>query len=155
MEQQPTLIYRDGEIGCFLIADLAVYRDVGSTPPEAASWRHYLREIVRFQPRIGRCLIIPRAAGLTARQREEIRSVIGGRPTAVLTGSLINRCIITSLSWFKVPIHAFPAGSYREALRWLAAAELLPLVLRGLELYPPAQPVRAPRATNDSGTLVP
>jgi hypothetical protein len=142
MPSELTLIYRDGEIACFLVEDLAVYRDVGGETPSDASWKQYLRAVTRFTARIERALIMPRPAGLTARQREDIRSLLGGLPTAVLTGSVVNRCIITSLSWFRVPIHAFTPGAHREALAWLGAEALLPAVLRGLELYPPTSMLR-------------
>lgn len=155
MNAETTLIYRDGEIACFLIADLVVYRDVGVVPPEASSWRAYLREIRRFTPRVGRCLIVPRVAGLTPRQREDIRGLFGARPTAVVTGSMINRCIITSLSWFGVRIHAFAAGAYRDALRWLECEPLLPEVLSGLERYPPASIRRQAREAGDSDSPPP
>ena len=146
MNAEPTLIYRDSEIGCFLIEDLLVYRDAGIGPPEASSWKAYLREIRRFVPRIERCLIVPRAAGLTPRQREDIRGLFGTRPTAVVTGSL---------SWFGVRIHAFGTGAYRDALRWLECEPLLPEVLRGLELYPPASLRRQAREANDSDSPPP
>ena len=142
MPAEPTLIYRDHEIGCFLVQDLAVYRDVGTETPSDASWRRYLRAITRSMGSVERTLIMPRPAGLSARQREEVRGVIGSRPTAVVTASLANRCIITSLSWFRMPIHAFAPGSYREALAWLGCEPLLPAVMRGLELYPPTSPLR-------------
>jgi hypothetical protein len=155
MNAETTLIYRDSEIACFLIEDLMVYRDVGVGPPEASSWKAYLREIRRFTPRVGRCLVVPRVAGLTPRQREDIRGLFGARPTAVVTGSMINRCIITSLSWFGVRIHAFAAGAYRDALRWLECEPLLPEVLRGLELYPPASIRRQAREADDSDSPPP
>lgn len=155
MHTEPTLIYRDSEIGCFLIEDLVVYRDAGIGPPEASSWKGYLREIRRSIPRVERCLIVPRAAGLTPRQREDIRGLFGTRPTAVVTGSMINRCIITSLSWFGVRIHAFRTGAYRDALCWLDCEPLLPEVLRGLELYPPASVRRQAREASDSDSPPP
>lgn len=150
MSPEPTVIYRDREIACFVVVDLLVYRDVGVATPEAASWEAYVREIRRVVPRIGRCLVVPRGAGLTPRQREEIRGLIGKRPTAVVTGSLINRCIITSLSWFGVSIHAFATGAYRDALRWLDCEPLLPAVLRGLEQFPPASARTQARHAGDS-----
>lgn len=155
MQTEPTLIYRDSEIACFLLQDLVVYRDVGAAPPEASGWTAYLREIRRFIPRIDRCLVVPRVAGLTPRQREDIRGLFGARPTAVVTGSMINRCIITSLSWFGVRIHAFPAGAYRDALRWLECEPLLPAVLRGLELYPPASTRRQAREAAEGESAPP
>jgi hypothetical protein len=94
--------------------------------------------------------IVPRAAGLTPRQREDIRGLFGSRPTAVVTGSMINRCIITSLSWFGLRIHAFTTGAYRDALRWLEWGPLLAEVLRGLDLYPPASIRRQAREAEDS-----
>jgi len=155
MTAEPTLIYRDSEIGCFLVEDVLVYRDSGIAPPDASSWKSYLRALRGFVPRIGRCLIVPRMSGLTPRQREDIRGLFGPRPTAVVTGSMINRCIITSLSWFGVRIHAFPTGAYRDALRWLGCEPLLPEVLRGLELYPPAFIRRQAREADDSDTPSP
>ncbi|HTV20780.1 MAG TPA: hypothetical protein VMG12_18980 [Polyangiaceae bacterium] len=153
MPAEPTLIYRDREIGCFLVDGLVVYRDVGTETPSDASWKQYIRSVSRLVSRIDRGLVVPRAAGLTARQREEIRTLIGSRPTAVVTGSIVNRCIITSLSWFKVPIHAFAPGSYREALEWLECEPLLPAVMRGFELYPPTSPVeRGPGDDDDAAT---
>lgn len=152
MSSEPTLIYRDREIGCFLVDDLAVYRDVGPETPSDSSWKQYVRAISRIVSRMERGLVVPRPAGLTATQREEIRSLIGNRPTAVLTGSLVNRCIITSLSWFKVPIHAFTPGSYREALAWLGCEPLLPAVMRGFELYSPTSPIE--RGTGDGAPLL-
>ena len=137
MDAEPSLIYRDNEIACFVVGDLAVYRDVGVATPSDSSWKQYVRALQRAIPRLERSMVVPRPAGLTARQREEIRRLIGSRPTAVVTGSLVNRCIITSLSWFKVPIHAFAPGAYRDALRWLGCERLLASVLRGFELYPP------------------
>ena len=137
MDAEPTLIFRDHEIGCFLVGDLVVYRDVGVAPPSDSSWRQYVRALVRVIPRLQRLLIVPRPAGVTATQREEIRRLVGNRPMAVVTGSLVNRGVITSLSWFKIPIHAFAPGAYRDALRWLDAEPLLPSVLRGLELFSP------------------
>ena len=87
-----------------------------------------------------RGLIIPSRGGLSAQQREQVRRLIGARPTAVLTDSALNRGIITSLTWFGVAIHAFRPDEYQaaliglkrehvlaEALRWVGASALATL----------------------------
>ncbi len=137
MSGRATEVYRDRETAAFMVDDLLVYRDVGAQPPRSEPWSAYVAAVKRVTPRVQRCLIVPRAGGLTARQREEIRPLIGDRATAVLTASLANRCIITALAWFKVPLQAFAAGQYREALLWLGREHLLGEVQRGLQLFGP------------------
>lgn len=130
-------LYRDAEISCFLVGDLLVYRDVGSKPPEVSGWAAYVAAFKAAAPRTQRCLVVPRAGGLTARQREDTRRLIGARPCAVLTASLPNRCIITSLAWFGLPVRAFAPDAHYAALVWLERERLHAAVMRGLERYAP------------------
>jgi hypothetical protein len=50
----------------------------------------------------------------------------------------VNRGVITSLSWFEVPLRAFPPGAYRPALTGLERESLLAEVLQGLALPGPS-----------------
>jgi hypothetical protein len=125
-------LYRHASTRAFLVADLLVYHDLSPTPPPVAPWADYLARVTTLQAQISRCLIIPSRGGLTAHQREQVRRLLAARPTAVLTDSVINRGIITSLTWFGVPIHAFRPGEYREALSWLKREAVLAEVLDAL-----------------------
>jgi hypothetical protein len=147
-------VYRDREAAAFLVDDLLIYRDVGDEPPSNECWTGYLRALRSVVPRISRCLVIPRAAGLSPRQREDVRQLIGRRPTAVLTGSVVNRLIITSMSWFRVPVHVFAPTAHRAALAWLEREHLLDDVLRGLEHIAPS-PLSSPPRRRSRGSSVP
>lgn len=123
-------LYRHGATRAFLIGDLLLYHDLGQTQPEPAPWSRYLAAVESKLTSIERCLIVPGSGGLSANQRGQTRRSIGGRPTAVLTDSALNRGIITSLTWFGAPIRAFRAGQYEAALRWLEREPLLAEVER-------------------------
>jgi len=152
----PTIeVYRDRETAAFLVEDLLVYRDVGDQPPSNECWSGYLRALRSFVPRIDRCMIIPRTAGLTPRQREEVRQLVGRRPLAVLTGSVINRLILTSMSWFGVPVHVFAPAAHRAALTWLEREHLLDEVLQGLERIAPSPLSSPPRRRSRGSTMPP
>ena len=148
-------VYRDREAAAFLVEDLLVYRDVGVEPPTNECWSSYLRALRSFMPRIERCLIIPRTAGLTPRQREEVRQLIGRRPLAVLTSSVVVRLILTSMSWFGVPVHVFAPAAYRAALTWLEREHLLDEVLQGLERIAPSPLSSPPRRRSRGSTMPP
>lgn len=122
-------LYRHASTRAFLVADVLVYHDLSPTPPPLASWTEYLASLSTKLGQITRCLIVPSRGGLSAHQREQVRRLIGSRPTAVLTDSVINRGIITSLTWFGVSIHAFRPGEYQAALTWLKREDVLPDVL--------------------------
>lgn len=122
-------LYRHASTQAFLVGDVLVYHDLSAAPPPAAAWTEYLASISRKLTLITRCLIVPSRGGLSAHQREQVRRLLGSRPTAVLTDSVINRGIITSLTWFGVSIHAFRPGEYRAALSWLQRESLLAEVL--------------------------
>jgi hypothetical protein len=136
-------LYRNTTATAFLVADVLVFEDMATAAPTALDWAAYLRALRPHLSKIQRCLIMPSPGGLTARQREEAREQLGGRRTAVLTASIVNRGIITSLSWFKVPLCAFPLGAYGPALLWLERAPLLADVLSGLKHYSHSIPVAA------------
>ena len=148
-------VYRDREAAAFLVEDLLVYRDVGDQPPTNECWGGYVRALRSFVPRIERCLIIPRTAGLTPRQREEVRQLVGRRPLAVLTSSVVVRLILTSMSWFGVPVHVFAPAAYRTALTWLEREHLLEEVLQGLERIAPSPLSSPPRRRSRGSTLPP
>ena len=122
-------LYRHASTRAFLVADVLVYHDLSATPPALAAWTEYLASLSTKLGQISRCLIVPSRGGLSAHQREQVRRLIGPRPTAVLTDSVINRGIITSLTWFGVPIHAFRPGEYQAALTWLKRETVLAEVL--------------------------
>jgi hypothetical protein len=136
----PVELYRNPTTTAFLVGDLLVYEDTASAAPSALDWTAYLRALRPHLSKIQRCLVTPSPGGLTPRQREEAREQLGARRMAVLTASLINRGVITSLSWFKVPLCAFPPGAYRPALIWLEREPLLAEVLHGLTLYSQSLP---------------
>lgn len=104
---------------------------------------------------ISRCLIVPSRGGLSAHQREQVRRLIKARPTAVLTDSVLNRGIITSLTWFGVSIRAFRPGEYQAALTWLQRESVLPDVLEvlGASSEPRSARLKTPPAA--SPPLVP
>jgi hypothetical protein len=56
----------------------------------------------------------------------------------VLTASVVNRCDLTSLSWFKVPVRGFAPDAHRAALSWLERERLFAAVMSGLARYQPA-----------------
>jgi hypothetical protein len=128
-------LYRDGEVVSFIVDDVMIYCDVGNGHPLARSWDGYVIALARSLPRIERCLIVPSSGGLTASQRQQVRRLFGKRPSAILTASLINRGIITSMSWFGMPARAFAPGAYREALGWLEREHLLAEVLAAFERF--------------------
>lgn len=144
-------LYRHAATRAFLIGDLFVYHDTSPEPPPLARWSEYLDAIQTKLGQIGRCLIVPSRGGLSAQQREQVRRLIGRRPTAVLTDSALNRGIITSLTWFGVPIHAFQSGQYQAALTWLEREHVLTEVQHALGVR--AEP--APRSSDPraAGTL--
>ena len=122
-------LYNHASTRAILVADVLVYLDHSPTPPPVAAWSEYLASISGKLAQISRCLIVPSRGGLSAHQREQVRRLIGSRPTAVLTDSVINRGIITSLTWFGVSIHAFRPGEYQAALSWLKRENVLAEVL--------------------------
>jgi hypothetical protein len=122
-------LYRHASMRAFLVADVLIYLDHSPTPPPVSAWSEYLASISGKLAQISRCLIVPSRGGLSAHQREQVRRLLGSRPTAVLTDSVINRGIITSLTWFGVSIHAFRPGEYQAALVWLKREGVLAEVL--------------------------
>jgi hypothetical protein len=122
-------LYRHASTRAFLVGDVLIYHDLSPTPPPLAPWSEYLATVSSKASQISRCLIVPSRGGLSAHQREQVRRLLAARPTAVLTDSVINRGIITSLTWFGVPIHAFRPGEYQAALIWLERESVLPDVL--------------------------
>jgi hypothetical protein len=145
-------LYRYSATRAFLIADVLLYHDLSEQPPPLAPWAEYLDAVSTRQAQIERCLIVPSRGGLTAHQREQVRRLIAKRPTAVLTDSALNRGIITSLTWFGVPIHAFRPGEYRAALSWLGRETLLPEVQRLLGARAEAPRGAGTRADERPGT---
>lgn len=122
-------LYHHASTRAFLVADVLIYHDQSPTPPPFAAWTEYLASLSTRLAQISRCLIVPSRGGLSAHQREQVRRLIGPRPTAVLTDSVLNRGIITSLTWFGVSIQAFRPGEYQAALTWLQRESVLPEVL--------------------------
>jgi len=139
-------LYRHASTRAFLVADVLVYHDLSPTPPPLAAWTEYLATVSSKAAQISRCLIVPSRGGLSAHQREQVRRLIAARPTAVLTDSVINRGIITSLTWFGVPIHAFRPGEYQPALAWLKRENVLADVLELVGVRPESRREPATRA---------
>jgi len=145
-------LYRYSATRAFLVTDTLVYHDLSEQPPPLAPWAEYLDRIVTRLTQIERCLIVPSRGGLSAQQREQVRRLIGKRPTAVLTDSALNRGVITSLTWFGLPIHAFLPGEYRAALSWLEREHLLPEVERLLAAPAEQRPGSAARVDQRTST---
>jgi hypothetical protein len=109
-------------------------------PPVDAEWDEYLKFLVESKHPSARLLVLTQGGGPSAAQRGRLRTVLEHYPkkklpTAILTGSVVARGIVTAISWFDQSIEAFPPQQLGAAIKYLglpAAAEIE--IARALEV---------------------
>jgi hypothetical protein len=84
--------------------------------PTSEEWDAYIAACRQLGRRIKRVLVLTAGGSLNARQRKEVEALFGKVPIAVLTDSIVARGAVTALSWFNVPIAAFPPSQVERAL---------------------------------------
>jgi hypothetical protein len=98
----------------------------GARPPGDEQWDAYLNHLRRHVKAHPECpsIVWPGAAPISAVQRKQLADTMpkNGR-TAVLSDSVVDRGIVTALSWFIDGIKAFPLFREDEALAHLQLKE--------------------------------
>lgn len=103
----------------------------GLEPPDDAAWDAYVESLATTDKR--RVLVVSDGPGPNAAQRQRMVERLGDHetPTAVVSGSLTVRGIVTALSWFGANIRGFSSSELDGALDYLQVPESeRPAVLR-------------------------
>ncbi len=99
----------------------------GDVSPSDEEWNLYLNVLRAARPRMRRVLVSTTGGAPSPRQRRSLLDAMGeGRPptTAVVTGSVVARGVVTALAWIKGDfIRAFSPADLDLALSHLAVAE--------------------------------
>lgn len=99
-----------------------------SDPPNEAEWAIYITTLKRFDPERLRTIVFTDGGAPNSAQRKQVNEALGGKTSqgAVVTGSLLVRSAVTTLSWFNPKIKAFSPDRTEEAFKYLglSAAEI-------------------------------
>lgn len=99
----------------------------GTEPPTDHEW-----DALIATPDVVRVLVWTPGVGPNARQRQRMKSAVGGRATrtGVVTPSLMARGIVTALGWLGTDVRAFAPPEMDAALRFVGADAVADEVLR-------------------------
>jgi hypothetical protein len=95
----------------------------GARPPSDIDWNEYVHAL--GASRVTGLLVATDGAGPDGPQRAKVNDLVrqrgGSFPTAVVTGSLVARGIVTALGWFNPKVRAFAPAEIARALAHVGA----------------------------------
>jgi hypothetical protein len=95
----------------------------GARSPSDVDWDDYV--LALGASRVTGLLVATDGAGPDGRQRVKLNDLVkqrgGSFPTAVVTGSVVARGIVTALGWFNPKLRAFAPAEIADALVYLGA----------------------------------
>jgi hypothetical protein len=97
----------------------------GERSPADTDWDDYTDALRAHAHEITGVLVATDGAGPDGRQRVKLNDLVrqrgGSFPTAVVTGSVVARGIVTALGWFNPKLRAFAPAELADAVVYLGA----------------------------------